>query len=112
MFLRFNFVLLVVIFFAAGISPLRLQGNAWEGFSLGLCVMKYKNEGARCMARKGAALKRAKWKEQGRAKLEDELVANQLQKGLAGRELKGEKKITEELSFKFGGECCCFSNDG
>jgi hypothetical protein len=42
--------------------------------------MKYRNEATRCMARKGAALKRAKWKERRRVEWEDELVAYQLEK--------------------------------
>jgi hypothetical protein len=37
MFLKFNCVLLAVMIFAVGISPLLLHGNAWGGLSLGVC---------------------------------------------------------------------------
>jgi hypothetical protein len=56
MFLRFNCVLLAVMIFAAGISPLLLHGNAWRGLSLGVCDMRYRKEAALMMVRSGAAL--------------------------------------------------------
>jgi hypothetical protein len=55
MFLKFNFILLVVIF-AAGMSPITTAWDAWGCLSLGVCDMKYKNEVARMMVRIGAAL--------------------------------------------------------
>jgi hypothetical protein len=57
MFLRFNFVLLAVISFVAGISPLLLR-KMHGGLSLGVCDMKDRSEAARMMVRSGAALMR------------------------------------------------------
>jgi hypothetical protein len=56
MFLRFNCVLLVVMIFAAEISPLLLHGNARGGLFLGVCDMKYKSEATQMMVRSGATL--------------------------------------------------------
>jgi hypothetical protein len=64
MFLRFAFCLLTVIF-AARISSLLLQINAWGGFSLVRGVMECRKEAARMMVRHGAVLMRGGGRKEG-----------------------------------------------
>jgi hypothetical protein len=64
MFLRFAFCLLAVIF-AARISPLLLQINAWGGFSLVRGVMECRKEAVRMMVSHGAVLMRGGGRKEG-----------------------------------------------
>jgi hypothetical protein len=54
MFLRFSFVLLVVIFFCSGNLSITNARNAREGYSFGLCVMKYRDEATRWDGEEGS----------------------------------------------------------
>jgi hypothetical protein len=55
--------------FCSGNLFITVVRNAWGGYSLGLCVMKFRNEVTRVMAKREAALKRDRWKERRRAEL-------------------------------------------